>query len=102
RQDMKGLILAPAYMKVGYTNKSKNDGVETREDMEGSFKGISVSAFNHIKGSQKGITFGVINSTYKIKGVQFGLVNIVKENPKGLRVLPVFNTRFGKKNQPTE
>lgn len=101
-QNMRGLILAPAYMKVGYTNKNKNDGVETREDIEGTFKGVSVSAFNHIKGSQKGITFGVVNYTHKIKGVQFGLINIVKENPKGLRVLPVFNTRFGKKNQANE
>lgn len=101
-QDMKGLIVAPAYMKVGYTSKSKNDGVETREDMEGAFKGVSVSAFNHIKGSQKGITVGVVNYTHKINGVQFGVINIVKENPKGLRVLPVFNTRFGKKNQATE
>lgn len=41
---------------------------------------------------------GVVNYTDKIKGVQLGLINIVKENPKGLRVLPLFNTRFGKKD----
>ena len=28
------------------------------------------------------------------KGVQIGLVNIVRDNPKNLRVLPVFNTKF--------
>jgi len=28
------------------------------------------------------------------KGIQIGVVNIVRDNPKGLRVLPVFNTRL--------
>ncbi len=27
-------------------------------------------------------------------GLQIGVVNIVRDNPKGLQVLPVFNTRF--------
>jgi hypothetical protein len=101
-QNMRGLILAPAYMKVGYTSKNTNDDGEIEEDIEGTFKGVSVSAFNHIKGSQKGIAFGVVNYTYKIKGVQLGLINIVKENPKGLRVLPLFNTHFGKKGASAE
>ncbi len=101
--DMQGLIIALAYMKVGYTNKNKDEnGEETREDEEGSFKGISVSAFNQIKGNQKGITLGAVNYTHTIKGIQIGIINIVKENPKGLRVLPIFNTRFGKKKSVQE
>ncbi|MFZ6001581.1 MAG: hypothetical protein ACOYW3_13810 [Bacteroidota bacterium] len=60
-------------------------------------KGISVSAFNQIKGTQKGVAFGIVNYTRKIRGVQFGVINIVRENPRGLRVLPIFNTRFGKR-----
>jgi len=40
-----------------------------------------------------------VNYTKSIRGIQFGLINIVKENPKGLRVLPIFNTRFGKKGE---
>jgi hypothetical protein len=59
--------------------------------------GFSVSAYNRIIGEQRGVAFGVVNYATRIKGFQFGVINIVKENPKGLRVLPIFNTRFGKK-----
>jgi hypothetical protein len=101
--NMKGLIIAPAYMKVGHTNKSKNEnGEETREDKEGSFKGVGISAFNQVKGDQKGVTIGAVNYTHTIKGIQIGIINIVKDNPKGLRVLPIFNTRFGKKTSNPE
>jgi hypothetical protein len=101
--NMNGLIIAPAYMKVGYTNKSKNENGEvTREDEEGSFKGVGISAFNQVKGNQKGVTIGAVNYTHTIKGIQLGIINIVKENPKGLRVLPFFNTRFGKKKAEQE
>jgi hypothetical protein len=83
---VKGIIIAPAWLTIGKRNSE--DGV---------FTGLGVSAFNRIKGEQKGVTIGVVNYAKKIHGVQFGLLNIVKENPKGLRVLPFFNTRFGKK-----
>lgn len=101
--DMRGLIIAPAYMRVGHTNRNKNENGEvTREDNEGSFKGFSVSAFNQVKGNQKGVMLGGVNYTHTIKGIQIGIINIVKENPKGLRVLPIFNTRFGKKKTDQE
>ncbi len=101
-QDMKGLIIAPAYMQVGYTNKNVNDGVETKTEVEGVFTGISVSAVNNVKGESKGINIGLVNITRRIKGVQFGLINIVKENRRGLRVLPIFNTRFQSKTAKQE
>jgi hypothetical protein len=100
---MRGLIIAPAYMTVGYSKKNRNyNGEELQGEEEGSFKGISVSAFNQVKGNQKGVMFGAVNYTYTIKGIQLGIINIVKENPKGLRVLPIFNTRFGKKRLSAE
>lgn len=102
-QEMRGFFISPAYMKVGYTRKTTNESGEVSEDIEGTFKGISFSAFNHIKGDQKGVAVGVVNHTHSIKGFQVGLINIVKDNPKGLRVLPIFNTRFGKKQtEPIE
>lgn len=101
--DMRGFIIAPAYMRVGNTSKSKSDtGEEIRNVEEGSFKGVAISAFNQVKGDQKGVMFGAVNFTHTIKGIQFGIINIVKENPKGLRVLPIFNTRFGKKRVVVE
>lgn len=69
---------------------------------EGVFTGVSVSAYNNIVGEQRGVTFGVVNRTTRIKGVQFGLINIVRENRKGLRVLPIFNTRFKSKSENQE
>lgn len=96
-QTVKGIMIAPAYFRVGDDNGRAIDGQEYDADLEGLMKGISVSAFNQIKGDQIGVAVGIVNYTKRIKGVQFGLINIVKENPKGLRVLPFFNTRFYKK-----
>lgn len=97
-KDVKGLIIAPAYMKIGYLRKEWKKQEVTEEEVEGNLKGVTVSAFNQIRGTQQGIAIGVVNYTNHIKGVQFGLINIVKENPKGLRILPILNIRFKKKN----
>jgi hypothetical protein len=61
---------------------------------EGSFFGGAVSPFNYIRGSQAGVTIGLVNYAWSVKGVQLGLVNIVRDNPAGLKVLPIFNTSF--------
>ncbi len=39
--------------------------------------------------------FAIVNYAWKLdKGVQIGVVNIIRDNPKGLKVLPVFNAGF--------
>jgi hypothetical protein len=93
--DLKGIMIAPAYFRVGGGTRINDAGEKSEE--EGVMTGLSVSAFNQIKGEQRGVAIGVVNYTKRIKGFQLGLINIVKENPRGLRVLPIFNTRFGKK-----
>lgn len=93
--DLKGIMIAPAYFRVGGGTRDDENGVKVEE--EGVVSGLSVSAFNQIKGEQKGVALGILNYTKRIKGFQLGVINIVKENPKGLRVLPIFNTRFGRK-----
>ncbi len=92
--DLKGIMIAPAYFRVGGGTRTDSDGVKSEE--EGVVTGISVSAFNQVKGETRGVALGVVNYTKRIKGFQLGVINIVKENPKGLRVLPIFNTKFGK------
>jgi hypothetical protein len=92
--DVTGIMIAPAFFRVGGGNHKDEDGVESSED--GVMKGLSISAYNRIKGEQRGVALGIVNYTKRIKGFQFGLINIVRDNPKGLRVLPIFNTRFGK------
>ena len=60
----------------------------------GSLTGFSASAFNLIKGRQTGVSLGIFNYAYKLNGIQVGLLNYVRENPKYLRILPVINANF--------
>jgi len=61
---------------------------------DGRLVGFAGSAFNYIRGSQTGLSIGIVNYAFHVDGIQLGLVNIVRDNPKALRVLPVFNTSF--------
>ncbi len=60
----------------------------------GQMVGFAASPFNYFKGSQNGLAIGIVNYAYHVTGVQIGLVNIVRDNPRHLRVLPIFNTSF--------
>jgi hypothetical protein len=55
------------------------------------FEGVGASAFNQVLGHQKGLTIGLVNYAWSLSGVQIGLLNIVRDNPPGRRVLPVVN-----------
>jgi hypothetical protein len=105
-----GITIAPLWLRVGGDKPTKKDKSDsTRFDAgtfendqrvgEGELTGFSVSAYHRVLGMQKGMAVGIVNYTQDIRGVQFGLINIVRDNPKGLRVLPFFNTRFGKKRE---
>lgn len=72
---MRGLVLAPGYFTV-------------TED--GSFRGVSVSAVNRIRGRQSGITIGILNIAEELHGLQIGLINIAR-NKRSLRVMPLVN-----------
>lgn len=77
--EFQGVALSPGYFRI---------------DEEGVLKGVSVSAFNHIKGENSGLSIGIINFAEVLSGVQLGLINIAKSNPSGLKVLPIFNANF--------
>ena len=57
----------------------------------GELKGLAVASVNWFKGHQSGLAVGIVNYTWSLKGVQIGLVNIVRDNPPGRRVLPFVN-----------
>ncbi len=61
---------------------------------DGIISGLSISAFNYIRGTQRGVAIGIVNYAYRLKGLQIGLVNIVRDNPKGRVVLPIINFCF--------
>ena len=71
------IVLAGAYFKV---------------ESDGRFDGGSLSAFNHIKGEQHGLTIGLFNYARDLHGAQVGLIN-VSDNGGKRRVLPVISIR---------
>ncbi len=81
--DVKGGVLAPAYFKI----ESEDDG---RGEL-GRVSGVTLSAFNHIKGEQFGLSLGLINFAWELNGVQVGLINIANRSRSGIRVLPLVN-----------
>ncbi len=91
--DIAGLFIVPAYLQAG-TKDSNEEEV--------SMSGVSISAVNMIKGTQKGVAIGVFNYARKQRCFQLGLLNYVKDNPKGLRLLPVFNAHFGGRERTGE
>jgi len=78
-QEVTGVVLAPAYFDL---------------DPQGSITGVSVSAFNRIRGEQHGLAIGVFNYTPSLHGVQVGLINWAGNNPSGLKLLPILNAHF--------
>jgi hypothetical protein len=56
--------------------------------------GVAISAFNHIKGEQYGITIGIFNYARELKGFQIGLLNYAANNQKWLRLLPLLNVHL--------
>jgi len=82
--DVEGGIVAPFYFKI----ESERDGEL------GHVKGVSISAFNHIKGEQFGLSIGVLNYAWELHGVQIGVLNYARNNRKGLRLLPIFNREW--------
>jgi len=87
--NVSGFMIVPGYFRVG---DKKNYGDEG--DSGATMKGVSISAFNQTFGNFNGVSIGVVNWTRSQRGLQLGLINIVKSNPPGLRVLPIFNTSF--------
>lgn len=61
----------------------------TTEDAE--FTGASLSSVNAVRGHQTGLTIGIVNYAESLFGMQLGVVNVVRDNPSGRRVLPIVN-----------
>lgn len=73
-----GVFVAPAFFMVG------------SEELEGELEGVSVSAYNRIRGAQRGLSIGLLNIAQELHGVQIGLVNIAW-NKESFPVLPIVN-----------
>lgn len=73
--DVRGVVIAPAYFRLAE---------------HGSFEGLTVSAFNRIGGSQRGLAIGLLNIAEELHGVQVGLINIAR-NKDSFQFLPLVN-----------
>ena len=78
---------------VGVFSKSDITGiagalglVDARE-----LNGVAVSAHNRVRGTQRGLAVGLVNRARHLRGVQIGLLNEVRDNPRLLRWLPIVN-----------
>lgn len=61
-----------------------------RVERGGSFRGASVSAVNYVRGTQRGLTIGILNYARTLHGAQVGVVNIIADQASH-RVLPLVN-----------
>jgi hypothetical protein len=75
-REVHAFAIAPAFLRV----------VEN-----GTQHGVGLSAVSYIQGTQRGLTIGVVNYTWVLDGLQIGLINIARDNPRGRRVLPLVN-----------
>ena len=82
--EIRGIALAVGCVRVMDKDKMR----------EGLMKGLAASACNWIAGEQRGLSIGILNYAEKLEGVQLGLINIAKNNPKGAKVLPLMNAHF--------
>jgi hypothetical protein len=80
-EDARGVIIAPALF---------------RTERGGRITGATVSSVNAVRGYQHGISIGLVNYAERLKGLQIGAVNIVRDNPAPFRVLPIINFGSGR------
>lgn len=76
--ELDGATLALAFVQVG------------SGDEWGELEGVAVSAFNWVRGSQRGLTIGLLNIAEELHGLQVGLINIAR-NKESFSVLPIAN-----------
>jgi hypothetical protein len=63
-------------------------GFRTRVE---AMNGLGVAGWNDVRGRQRGLSIGIYNYARTLSGVQIGLINHVRENPPGRRILPIIN-----------
>jgi hypothetical protein len=92
--DVRGLSIAGGAVGGQHLEGVQLAGGAVLVTNDGTMKGFSASAVNWIKGTQVGVTVGIVNYAYRVRGLQLGAVNIVRDNPAYARVLPILNGGF--------
>ena len=66
-----------------------------RLEKGGSFRGASLSSVNYVRGTQRGLSIGLVNYARTLRGVQIGVVNIIADQ-KSHPFLPIVNWGGGR------
>jgi len=60
----------------------------------GTLRGVGLAAVTHVRGTQRGLTIGLLNYARELHGVQIGLLNVARNNSFWRTILPVVNFNF--------
>jgi hypothetical protein len=93
-QNIKGLTIGGLTCEGQYFDGVALTLGRVKIKKDGRFTGFNVAALNQIEGRQSGLSVGIVNYAWSLKGIQIGLINYVRNNPKYLKVLPIINARF--------
>jgi hypothetical protein len=83
-----GVMASGLWLRVRVWDDEPANG---SRDYEARLEGVGIGAFTQVLGHQHGLTIGIVNFARSLNGVQFGVINIVRDNPAGRKVLPVIN-----------
>ncbi len=73
---MRGVVIAPLYFRIA-------NG--------GQMRGVNLSAYNDVRGTQRGLAIALFNYARNLDGVQLGLLNYAGNKSRGTRLLPIIN-----------
>ncbi len=79
---------------VGYRIRAKEIsgiGMSVAMTLAENSKRTRDCAYNRAYGAQRGISIGLFNSAAELFGIQIGILNYAKNNPKFLQLLPLIN-----------
>jgi hypothetical protein len=83
-----GVMAAGLWLRIRRWDDERPD---RQSDYDARLEGVGIGAFTQVLGHQQGLTIGIVNFARSLNGVQLGLINIVRDNPAGRKVLPVIN-----------
>ncbi len=84
----KGMMVAGVWLRI---RRFEDEPPGRTGDYDARLEGVGISSFTQVLGHQNGLTIGLVNYARSLNGVQLGLINIVRDNPSGRKVLPVVN-----------
>lgn len=58
---------------------------------EGLVRGVNVSAYTDVRGTQQGLAIGIFNYARELDGLQVGVLNYAANKPPRSRLLPLLN-----------